>query len=206
MDKAKDIAQRVLHPHKEGAAGAERHPQTGQAAAAAGGERHPPPQPAQGQGQTSTTSTGAAKPGGVGETGLERDLEPKPTKVHLPTPGSEAEGTAPYIPSGKLRGKRALITGGDSGIGRAVAIMFAMEGAKVAIAYLPAEDADAQHTRAQVEKNGGQAVLLAGDLSASRNCVDVVERAVAGLGGGIDVLVNNAAYREERGDIGDITE
>lgn len=135
--------------------------------------------------------------------GLERELEPKPTKVHLPVPGTEEK--AVYTPSGKLRGKRALITGGDSGIGRAVSILFAMEGARVAIGYLPAEEADAQHTREQIEKNGGQAILLPGDVSTSRHCVDIVQRAVAELSG-IDILVNNAAYREEKGDIADITE
>jgi len=110
-----------------------------------------------------------------------------------------------YSASDKLRGKRALITGGDSGIGRAVAILFAMEGARVAIAYLPAEEADAAHTREQIEKNGGQAILLPGDVSTSRQCRDIVERAVSELGG-IDILVNNAAYREEKADIADITD
>jgi len=138
-----------------------------------------------------------------GKSGLERDVEPKPTKVHLPIPGTEQKSL--YVPSGKLRGKRALVTGGDSGIGRAVSILFAMEGARVAIAYLPGEEADAKHTREQIEKNGGQAVLLPGDVSTARHCLDSVERAVSELGG-IDILVNNAAYREEQGDIADITE
>lgn len=137
--------------------------------------------------------------------GLERDLEPKPTKVHLPIPGTE-DSRSPYTPSGKLRSKRAFVTGGDSGIGRAVCILFAMEGARVAIAYLPVEEDDAQHTREQIEKNGGQAILVPGDLSTARNCQEAVERAVTGLGGGIDILVNNAAFREEKGDITDITE
>lgn len=147
-----------------------------------------------------TNTQGQAKPG------LERDLEPKPTKVHLPGSASETEGTqGVYTPSGKLAGKRALITGGDSGIGRSVAILFAMEGAKVAIVYLPVEEEDAQHTKAQVEKNGGEILLIASDLSRAVNCKDVVERAAAALGG-LDIVVNNAAYREEKEDIADITE
>ncbi|KAJ0130621.1 hypothetical protein HZ326_26281 [Fusarium oxysporum f. sp. albedinis] len=134
-------------------------------------------------------------------TGLERDLEPKPQKVHLPSEGEDIV----YTPSGKLAGKKALITGGDSGIGRAVAILFAMEGATVAIVYLPPEEEDAQHTKAQVEKNGGQVILIPSDLSLSINCKDVAKRAVEALGG-IDILVNNAATRQEQGDICDISE
>jgi NAD(P)-dependent dehydrogenase (short-subunit alcohol dehydrogenase family) len=128
-------------------------------------------------------------------------MEPKPQKVHLPSEG----GDITYTPSGKLAEKKALITGGDSGIGRAVAILFAMEGAKVAIAYLPSEEEDAQHTKAQVEKNGGELTLIPSDLSLSINCQDVAKRAVDALGG-IDILVNNAATRQEHGDISDISE
>ncbi|KAJ0132621.1 Peroxisomal biogenesis factor 6 [Fusarium oxysporum f. sp. albedinis] len=134
-------------------------------------------------------------------TGLERDLEPKPQKVHLPSEGEDIV----YTPSGKLAGKKALITGGDSGIGRAVAILFAMEGATVAIVYLSPEEEDAQHTKTQVEKNGGQVVLIPSDLSLSINCKDVAKRAVEALGG-IDILVNNAATGQEQGDICDISE
>ncbi|RYC79901.1 hypothetical protein BFJ63_vAg17214 [Fusarium oxysporum f. sp. narcissi] len=134
-------------------------------------------------------------------TGLERDLEPKPQKVHLPSEGEDIV----YTPSGKLAGKKAFITGGDSGIGRAVAILFAMEGATVAIVYLPPEEEDAQHTKTQVEKNGGQVILIPSDLSLSINCKDVAKRAVEALGG-IDILVNNVATRQEQGDICDISE
>ncbi|KNB18453.1 hypothetical protein FOXG_22240 [Fusarium oxysporum f. sp. lycopersici 4287] len=115
-------------------------------------------------------------------TGLERDLEPKPQKVHLPSEGEDIV----YTPSGKLAGKKAFITGGVSGIGRAVAILFAMEGATV-------------------EKNGGQVILIPSDLSLSINCKDVAKRAVEALGG-IDIFVNNAATRQEQGDICDISE
>jgi NAD(P)-dependent dehydrogenase (short-subunit alcohol dehydrogenase family) len=138
--------------------------------------------------------------------GLERELEPKPTKVHLPTSKSGEEGTQEaYKPSGKLAGKRAIITGGDSGVGSSVAMLFSMEGAKVAIVYLPADEADAQHTKAEVEKNGGEILLIASDLSRTDNCKDVIERATWALGG-LDILVNNAAYREEKDDLADITE
>jgi len=134
--------------------------------------------------------------------GLERDMETKPTKVHLQ---HRTQGQAPYIPCGKLKGKNAVITGGDSGIGRSVAILFAMEGAKLAIVYLPAEEQDAQHTKAQVEKNGGEILLIASDLSQSINCKDVAERIKAAFGT-IDILVNNAATRNEKGSISDISE
>jgi hypothetical protein len=78
--------------------------------------------------------------------GLERDLDPQPVKAHLPLE-NEDEGYQLYRPAGKLLGKRALISGGDSGIGRAVAILFAMEGAHVAITHLPSEFEDALHTK-----------------------------------------------------------
>ncbi|KID83806.1 NAD(P)-binding domain protein [Metarhizium guizhouense ARSEF 977] len=134
--------------------------------------------------------------------GLERDMAPKPNKVHLQ---HAEEGKAPYIPCGKLKGKNAVITGGDSGIGQSVAILFAMEEAQVAVVYLPAEEQDAQHTKAQLEKNGGEIVLIASDLSHSVNCTDVAERIKAAFGT-VDILVNNAATRNEKGTIFDISE
>ncbi|GGK51990.1 oxidoreductase [Planomonospora parontospora subsp. parontospora] len=90
-----------------------------------------------------------------------------------------------------LADKRALITGGDSGIGRAVAVAFAKEGADVAIAYLD-EHEDAEHTKGLVEKEGRRCVLLPGDLASAAHCRQVVESAVSALGG-LDVLVNNVA-------------
>ena len=134
---------------------------------------------------------------GGSASGLERDMDPKPTKVHL---DQEA-----YVASHKLKDKRALITGGDSGIGRSIAILFAMEGAKVAIVYLPSEEADAQHTKEQVEKNGGVIELIASDLTSSTNCKDVASRVNTALGG-VDILVNNAASRQEQQDITGISE
>ncbi len=96
-----------------------------------------------------------------------------------------------YTGSGKLEGKVALVTGGDSGIGRAVAVAFAKEGADVAVAYL-SEHEDAEHTRGLVEAEGRRAVLLPGDLQEEAHCTEVVERTVAELGA-LDVLVNHHA-------------
>ncbi|MDP4332706.1 SDR family oxidoreductase [Curtobacterium sp. A7_M15] len=116
-------------------------------------------------------------------------------------PGSDREltpqadhGEDSYRGSGKLTGKRAVITGGDSGIGKAVAIAFAREGADLLISYLPDEEDDAQDTRRWVEEAGRKAVLFPGDLSDPAYCRDVIATAVDELGG-IDVLVNNAAYQ-----------
>ncbi|KAG4218087.1 hypothetical protein PC116_g33433 [Phytophthora cactorum] len=131
-------------------------------------------------------------------------MNPKPTKTHIPSSDSDS-GLALYRPAGKLAGKKALITGGDSGIGRAVAILFAMEGARVAISYLPEEEEDAQHTKSQVERNEGEIHLIASDLTQVSNCISLVNRAATALGG-IDILVNDAATRDEKGDITDITE
>ncbi|GAA2404906.1 SDR family oxidoreductase [Nonomuraea africana] len=107
-----------------------------------------------------------------------------------PEPHDEMRG---YEGRDLLRGKRTLITGGDSGIGRAVAVAFAKEGADVAIAYL-SEHEDANHTRKLVEAEGRRCVLLPGDLQDADHCVAVVEQAVAELGG-LDVVVNNVAYQ-----------
>lgn len=93
-----------------------------------------------------------------------------------------------------LLGRKALITGGDSGIGRAVAIAFAKEGADVAIAYL-SEHEDAEHTRKLVEQEGRRCVLLPGDLGQAAHCTDVVDQTFRELGG-LDLLVNNVAYQQ----------
>ncbi|MFI2364090.1 SDR family oxidoreductase [Promicromonospora sp. NPDC019610] len=103
-------------------------------------------------------------------------------------------GESSYRGSGRLDGRRALITGGDSGIGRAVAIAFAREGADVAISYLPEEEPDARTTAHWVEDAGRTAVLLPGDIRDEEFCRRLVADAVDGLGG-LDVLVNNAAYQ-----------
>jgi NAD(P)-dependent dehydrogenase (short-subunit alcohol dehydrogenase family) len=110
---------------------------------------------------------------------------------------------ADYTGSGLLQGKRALITGGDSGIGRAVAVAFAKEGADVAIAFL-AEKEDAEHTATLVEAAGRRAVLIPGDLSEEANCKTAVQRTVDELGG-LDVLVNNIAYQNPVDSLEEIT-
>jgi NAD(P)-dependent dehydrogenase (short-subunit alcohol dehydrogenase family) len=102
-------------------------------------------------------------------------------------------GEDSYRGCGRLTGKRTLITGGDSGIGRAVALAFAREGADVAISYL-SEDEDAQETAALVEKAGRRAVLIPGDLTGREHCQAVIDQTVREFGG-IDVLVNNAAFQ-----------
>jgi NAD(P)-dependent dehydrogenase (short-subunit alcohol dehydrogenase family) len=113
-------------------------------------------------------------------------------------------GEDSYRGSGRLTGKRALITGGDSGIGRAAAIAFAREGADVAIAYLN-EDEDARDTAALVEKAGRRAVLIPGDLTRREHCQAVVDRTVRELGG-IEVLVNNAAFQMTHETVEEITD
>lgn len=114
-------------------------------------------------------------------------------------------GESTYKGSGRLEGKRALITGGDSGIGRAVAIAFAREGADVAISYLPEEEEDARTTAHWIKEAGRTAVLLPGDIRDEAFCQQLVTDAVAGLGG-LDVLVNNAAYQmSQDGGLRDIT-
>jgi NAD(P)-dependent dehydrogenase (short-subunit alcohol dehydrogenase family) len=116
-------------------------------------------------------------------------------------PGTTSELTPPadhgetsYTGRDRLTGKKALITGGDSGIGRATAIAFAKEGADVAITFLPEEQADAEETRRHVEAAGRTCVLLPADLRTEQAGIDVVARAAKELGG-LDVLVNNAAFQ-----------
>jgi NAD(P)-dependent dehydrogenase (short-subunit alcohol dehydrogenase family) len=122
-------------------------------------------------------------------------------KQHLQKPGSEAElALAPrfmapdYKGSGKLAGMAALITGGDSGIGRAVAVLYAREGADVAIVYL-SEHEDAQETKRCVEAEGTRCILIAGDVKDPAFCSQAVEQAVREFGR-LDILVNNAAFQE----------
>jgi NAD(P)-dependent dehydrogenase (short-subunit alcohol dehydrogenase family) len=114
--------------------------------------------------------------------GLEADMESRPRYR-----------AGRYKAAGKLTGKAALITGGDSGIGRAVALLYAREGADVAIVYLPSEQTDAEKTRKLVEEQGRTCLLLPGDLRDAEFCRDVVERTRQELGG-LNILVSNAAY------------
>jgi NAD(P)-dependent dehydrogenase (short-subunit alcohol dehydrogenase family) len=119
---------------------------------------------------------------------------PGSTAAMDPTPD---HGEATYQGSGKLTGLRALVTGGDSGIGRAVALAFAREGADVAITHLPEEQDDADATMALVRDAGRRGTAYAADLREHDACVEVVTRAVSELGG-LDVLVNNAGYQMAR--------
>jgi hypothetical protein len=109
-------------------------------------------------------------------------------------------GEDSYQGSGRLSGRRALITGGDSGIGRAVAIAFAREGADVAIVHLPEEQTDAEETLRWVSDAGVKAVDLAGDLRDEDFCAAIVDKTVAELGG-LDIVVLNAAYQKDRESI-----
>ncbi|GAB4027453.1 SDR family oxidoreductase [Spirosoma gilvum] len=112
-------------------------------------------------------------------------------------------GEQSYKGSGKLMGRKALITGADSGIGRAVAIAFAREGADVVIAYLN-EDEDAQQTARYVEEAGRKAILIPGDISQESYCQQLIQRAVDELGG-LDILVNNAAFQMAQHSLQDIS-
>ncbi|CAL9538948.1 MULTISPECIES: SDR family oxidoreductase [unclassified Streptomyces] len=125
--------------------------------------------------------------------GLERDMRPRPRY--------EAKR---YRAADKLRGKVALITGGDSGIGRAVALLYAREGADVAIVYLPEEQPDAEETRDAVQAVGQRCLLLPGDLADAAFCRETVERTVRELGG-LNILVNNAAHLNSQTDLSQLS-
>ncbi|UTX51729.1 SDR family oxidoreductase [Candidatus Saccharibacteria bacterium TM7i] len=112
-------------------------------------------------------------------------------------------GLATYTGSGRLKGRKALITGGDSGIGRAVAIAFAREGADVAISYLPVEQTDAEDVKAAIEASGQQAVLIPGDLTSEDFARSLPKRAAETLGG-LDILVNNAGKQMYNDDFATI--
>ncbi|MCY7349392.1 MAG: SDR family oxidoreductase [Cytophagaceae bacterium] len=136
--------------------------------------------------------------------------QPIPPQVQDQQPGRETEMTPKpefiregYKGSDKLQGKVALITGGDSGIGRAVAVHFAREGADVAIVYLD-EDEDAQETKTLVEKEGRKCLVIRADIREESVCQDAVKRTVSELGG-LNVLVNNAAEQHPQEDVQDIS-
>ena len=125
--------------------------------------------------------------------GVESEMEPKPDY-----------GEESYRGSGKLEGKAAVITGGDSGIGRAVALAFAREGADVLISYLD-EHSDAEETVRIVEKEGRRCIPVAGDIGDEALCQQIVERAIQEFGK-LDILVNNAAYQDVIESIQEVTE
>ncbi|PYI20906.1 NAD(P)-binding protein [Aspergillus japonicus CBS 114.51] len=135
--------------------------------------------------------------------GLQADLEePKPASSHIP---AEDGGYQSYKAAGKLIGKRAIITGGDSGIGRAIAILFAMEGATSLIVHLPEEEKDAQETKTRVQEAGQECHSMATDLRERENCRKVIDTALEKLGG-IDILVNNAGTQNMIEDLKDLEE
>lgn len=152
--------------------------------------------------------------GNNGTKEMENPLEkypkpPYPDQQQTP-PGLESElhpvadhGETSYRGSGKLAGRKAIITGGDSGIGRAVAIAFAREGADVVISYLN-EDVDAAETARYVEEAGKKAVLIPGDISSEEHCKKLVDKAIEELGG-IDILVNNAAFQMTHGSLQELS-
>jgi NAD(P)-dependent dehydrogenase (short-subunit alcohol dehydrogenase family) len=191
---------------------------------AAGGGSSSPGSAASSGGGTATrkSRTGANKAAGRnglrserargGSVAPEKRKRPKPPypPQHQERPGLEAkleprpQYKAPaYLAAGKLQGKVALITGGDSGIGRAVAVLYAREGADVAIVYLREEQRDAEETKRVVEGEGRSCLLLPGDVTDPDFCEKAVERTVQKLGG-LDILVNNAAYQESQKSVEDI--
>ena len=126
--------------------------------------------------------------------GLEADLDPRPRY-----------GAPQYKAAGKLEGKIALITGGDSGIGRAVAYLYAREGADVAINYLPEEQVDAEETKRAVESAGRSCLLLPGDLADSAFCRSIVQKTVERFGR-LDILVSNAAHQNRKQSLDEVTD
>jgi NAD(P)-dependent dehydrogenase (short-subunit alcohol dehydrogenase family) len=125
--------------------------------------------------------------------GLASEMDPKPD-----------HGEESYRGFGRLAGRRAIITGADSGIGRATAIAFAREGADVVLNYLPAEEADAKEVVMLVEKAGRRAFPMPGDISQEASCLQLIEKGRGALGG-LDILVNNAGKQTARTDIAEIT-
>ena len=126
--------------------------------------------------------------------GIEKEVEPRPQFL------------APnYKGSDKLKDKVAIITGGDSGIGRSAAVLFAREGADVAVVYLQEEEVDAKETEEYIKKEGRKCILLPGDVKDSAFCTQAVEETVRKLGK-LDILVNNAAYQKHQSGLEDITD
>jgi NAD(P)-dependent dehydrogenase (short-subunit alcohol dehydrogenase family) len=137
---------------------------------------------------------GPFKPQSQPKPGLDSKMTPRPQYL-APT----------YRGSGKLQGDVAIITGGDSGIGRSVAVLFAREGANVAIVYLKAEQSDAEEVKQAVEREGREILLLPGDVSNPKFCRKAIEMTVKRFGK-LDILVNNAAYQETRKSLDELTE
>ena len=137
---------------------------------------------------------GSMPPQTQNKPGLESEMNPRPLYM------------APsYRGSDKLLNQVALITGGDSGIGRAVSVLFAREGADVAIVYLPAEQTDAEETAKAIQAEGRRALLLPGDVTKAEFCTSAVDKTVERFGK-LDILVNNAAYQQTKDRLEDISD
>lgn len=161
--------------------------------------------------QRSSSSASSSGDSGAAQTGARDHPEPPLPEQHLEKPGLEGDlDPAPqfmapaYKGSGKLEGLSTIITGGDSGIGRAVAVLFAREGADVAIVYL-SEHKDAQETKRCVEAEGRRCLTIAGDVKEAAFCRDAIEQTVQEFGK-LDVLVNNAGFQEHADSLLDIDE
>lgn len=126
--------------------------------------------------------------------GLEKKIEPRPQYLAPEYKGAE-----------KLKGKTAIITGGDSGIGRSVAVLYAREGADVGIVYLPEEEPDAKETKRAVENEGQRCLLIPGDVKDPKFCRDAIERTVDEFGK-LDILVNNAAFQQHQNSIDELSD
>ncbi|MDQ8730925.1 SDR family oxidoreductase [Bradyrhizobium sp. LHD-71] len=155
--------------------------------------------------------SGKDKPKGAVQAGARKYPEPPLPAQHHAKPGNEATLVpepmydAPhYEGSNKLRGKVAIITGGDSGIGRSVAVLFAREGANIAIVYLSEHD-DARDTKRAVEKEGQRCLLIAGDVSDAAFCKDAIAQTIEEFGR-LDILVNNAAFQEHVNSFEELTD
>jgi len=132
--------------------------------------------------------------------GLEKDMQPSSESTRL----EGSDGFVEYQGADKLKGKSAFITGGDSGIGRSVAVLFAREGAdRITIVYLPEEEVDAQDTKKMIEKEGGTCLLIAGNLMDNNTCKSAVENHIEKFGS-LDILVNNASKQVLCDDITEI--